>query len=165
MLYRVSCGRCRLSPAWTDDPAALFAGVCHRPFRCLANVCDQQLRDVTARAMEQRHLEIAREIAVVERPAVVMQSRPSPFSSPRRAPTLAVLAISCLAAALVSHDLASAYESDAMLSIAIELVLPALASLLVYRSSAKSAIAVPLTVSITALAIGIFGIERAARAH
>jgi len=161
MLSRVSCSRCRLSPAWTDDPDALFTGVCNRPFRCLAKVWDEQLRDVTARTMEQRHLAIAHPIVVVQRPTVAATQRgPSPFSSLMRPRTLAILAVSCLAAALISHDLASAYESNAMLSIAIELVLPALSSLLIYRSSAKSAIAVPLSVSITALAIGIFGIDR-----
>ena len=135
MLSRVSCSRCRLSPAWTDDPDGLLQSVCNRPFRCLARLCDEQLCDVTPRYMEKRHLALwstgtvptQREVVEVHRVAAA-QRRRSLFS------TLGVLAVSCIAAALISHDLASAYESGAILSIAIEQVLSPLASLLVYHS-------------------------------
>jgi len=167
MLVRVSCSRCRLSPAWTDDPDGLLQSVCNRPFRCLAQLCDEQLRDVTPRFMEERHLgsigavHAEQEVVEVQRiRAATAQRRLSLFSSLRRPRTLGVLAVSCLGASLISHDLASAYERDAILSIALELVLPALASLLVFRSSSKSAVAVALSVSISALAIWIFGIDR-----
>jgi hypothetical protein len=157
----VSCSRCRLSPAWTDDPDGLLQSVCNRPFRCLGQLCDEQLGDVTPRYMEKRHLALwstgavpsQREVVEVQRIAAAPRRR-SLFS------TLGVLAVSCLAAALISHDLASAYESGAILSIAIELALPPLAGLLVYHSSSKSPVAVALSASIVALAIGIFGIDR-----
>jgi hypothetical protein len=117
--------------------------------------------------MEKRHLALwstgalpsRREVVAVQRIAAVQRGL-SLFSSLRRPRTLGVLAVSCLAAALIAHDLAAAYESDAILSIAIGLVLPPLASLLVYHRSSKSPVAVALSVSITALAIGIFGIDR-----
>jgi hypothetical protein len=159
MLSRVSCSRCRLSPAWTDDPDGLLQSICNRPFRCLAQLRDEQLCDVTPRYMEKRHLALWSTGAVPsQREVVAVQA-----AAPRRRSlfsTLGVLVVSCIAAALISHDLASAYESGAILSIAIELVLPPLASLLVYHSSSKSPVAVALSVSIAALAIGIFGIDR-----
>ena len=167
MLLRVSCSRCRLSPAWTDDADGFLQTVCNRPFRCLAQLCDEQLGDVTPRYMDKRHLALWSTGAVPSQQEVVevqgiaaAPRRRSLFSSLRRPRTLGVLAVSCLAAALISHDLASAYETGAILSIAIELVLPPLASLLVYHSSSKSPVAVALSASITALAIGIFGIDR-----
>ena len=49
MLLRVWCSRCRLAPAWTDDPDGLLQSVCNRPFRCLALAKLGVVQSVTCR--------------------------------------------------------------------------------------------------------------------
>lgn len=156
MLLRVFCPGCRLSPAWTDDPAGLLGTVCGRPFRCDARLCDEQAADVTARYMEDRHRVAC---AVFAAPSQAAAALAATVDRPPSRVWLAG-AIACLAALLVCREMASAYESASLLWTGFALGIPPLVALLLYQSSPKLPIAVLLSTAVAVLGIALIGVNR-----
>jgi hypothetical protein len=150
MFVRVFCDRCRMSPAWTDDPAALLDDGCRHPAECAARLVDEQLAVVKLGS---------------DRPCrFSVQPQPFPIPEPRvnMLPEAArsgfwVALVPCVAALLASLALASAYESAAILPTLVELAAPALLTLALYRSSPKATIVPLLCLAGAALAIDTLG--------
>ncbi len=151
MFVRVSCDRCRVSPAWTDDPAAILEGGCHQPADCAAHFVDEQLAEV----------KLGPDGAPYSFPRIPLfpRSEVATVATPEPAPSGYWLTlVPCIAALLVSLALASAYENAAILPILLELAAPPLVALLLYRSSGKATFVALLSLAGAAFVIDTLGV-------
>jgi hypothetical protein len=147
MFVRVFCDRCRVSPAWTDDPVAILDDSCRHPADCAACLVDEQLAVVKLGA--ERRCRFA---------ALPPGSPVSEAAIPRAARSgFSVALVPCITALLASLALASAYESAAMVPTLLELAVPAVLALILYRSSPKTTIVALLCLAGAALAIDTLG--------
>src|SRR5262245_55349742 len=151
MFVRVSCDRCRVSPAWTDDPAAILEGGCRHPAGCAARFVDEQLTEVALDADRRRH-RFAR-LPPFPRSAAPAAETPDSASS-----GLWLTMVPCVAALLVSLAMASAYENAAMLPIFLELAAPPLVAFLFYGPSARATTVALLCLAGAAFVIDTIGI-------
>ena len=150
MFVRVFCDRCRMSPAWTDDPAAILEDGCRHPAECAARLVDEQLSVVKLGS------ERSCRFSVHPRPFLAPEKRVNATPTAARS-GFSVARVPCVAALLAPLALASAYESAAILPTLIELAAPAVLALVLYRSSSKAAIVPLLCLSAAALAIDTLG--------
>jgi hypothetical protein len=81
--------------------------------------------------------------------------------APRRGRTLVVTTLACVAATLVARELVSAYASGALPRAALDLLLPPLASLLLYGSSPKAAMAMAISIAVAACGVAVLGFDTA----
>jgi hypothetical protein len=152
MFVRVSCDRCRVLPAWTDDPAAILEGGCRHPADCAARFLNDELAVVRLDPGGGPHSfprwpPFPRSTTPA---GVELDSVPSGFW-----PTI----VPCITALLVSLALASAYESAAILPILLQLAAPPLVALLFYRSSANATVVALLCLASAAFAIDMLGVR------
>jgi hypothetical protein len=150
MFVRVFCDRCRVSPAWTDDPTAILEDGCRHPAECAARLVDEHLSVVKL------GVERPCRFSVQPRPFLASERRMTPTPTAARS-GFSVALVPCVAALLGSLALATAYESAAILPTLVELAAPALLALVLYRSSPKAAIVPLLSLSAAALAIDTLG--------
>ncbi|MET0154043.1 MAG: hypothetical protein ABW298_15735 [Candidatus Binatia bacterium] len=151
MFVRVSCDRCRVLPAWTDDPAAILEGGCRHPAGCAARFLNDELAVVPLDPGGGPHsFPRLPPFPRSTTPAgVVLDSVPSGFWP---------IIVPCITALLVSLALASAYESAAILPILVELAAPPLVALLLYRSSANATVVALLCLAGAAFMIDVLGV-------
>lgn len=155
MFVRVSCDRCRVSAAWTDDPAAILEGGCRHPTDCAARLVDDALAEVRLDSDGRRR-------SLARLPPFPRAEAPA-GAEPDLVPSGFWLAIvPCIAALLVSLALASAYEDAAILPILVELAAPPLVVLFLYRRSAKVTVLALLCLAGAALVIDTLGVGRLA---
>jgi hypothetical protein len=147
MFVRVFCDRCRVSPAWTDDPAAILDDGCRHPADCAARLVDEQLAIVKLGSERRCRFAIPPPRSPLSE-VVTPNAARSGFS---------VALVPCVAALLASLALASAYESAAMVPTFLELAAPAVLALVLYRSSPKATIVALLCLAGAALAIDTLG--------
>ena len=155
MFVRVSCDRCRVSPAWTDDPAAILEGGCRHPADCAARFLDEQLAEVPLDADGGRRWFLR--LPPFPRSTVPALATPDSLSS-----GFWLTIVPCIAALLVSLAMASAYENAAMLPIFLELAAPPLVVLLFHGPSARATTVALLCLAGAALVIDTVGVGRLA---
>jgi hypothetical protein len=154
MFVRVSCDRCRVSPAWTDDPAAILEGGCRRPADCAARCVDEQLAEVSLDAAGKRH-------SFLRLPPFPRSISPEVGTPDSFLSGVWLTIVPCIAALLVSLAMASAYENAAMLPIFLELAAPPLVVLLFYYGpSARATTVALLCLASAALVIDTVGVGR-----